>query len=260
MGRDLGHIVITGASAGIGEAIARAFAGTGQRLTLVARREAPMQALATELATSGTACKVIACDLADLDRATSWVADAEAAHGPIDVLVLNAGIQIVKRALSVTDAEAEAEMRLNLLAPQRLTRLVAPTMLARGGGTIVIISSMAGLTHTPGMADYSATKAGAAAYFETLRVELEGSGVNVVTVYPGPVATDMEVAARARLSEDFLTKNLPTGAPDELGRLVRRAVAKGDARLVYPKIYGITRYMRGASQWFTYRFAPKTRE
>lgn len=260
MSRDQGHIVITGASAGIGEGIARAFAGAGQRLTLVARRVPPMEALATELAGSGTACRVIGCDLSDLDKATSWVVEAEAAHGPIDVLVLNAGVQIVRRALSVTDAEAEAEMRLNLLAPQRLTRLVAPAMLARGGGTIVVIGSMAGLTHTPGMADYSATKAGVAAYFETLRVELEGSGVNVVTVYPGPVATAMETAARARLTEDFLSKRLPTGTPDELGRLVRKAVRHGDPRLIYPKIYGLTRYLRVPSQWATYRFAPKAKD
>jgi len=260
MGRDRGHIVVTGASAGIGEGIARAFAGPGQRLTLVARRVAPMEALAAELSAVGATCKVVGCDLSDLDRATSWVAEAEAAHGPIDVLVLNAGVQIVRRALSVTDAEAEAEMRINVLAPQRLTRLVAPGMLARGAGTIVIIGSMAGITHTPGMADYSASKAAVAAYFETLRVELAGSGVNVVSVYPGPVATAMETAARARLDEDFLSKKLPTGTPEELGQLLRRAVDKGEARLVYPKIYGITRYMRAPSQWMTFRFAPKAKD
>ncbi|MFO0750760.1 MAG: SDR family NAD(P)-dependent oxidoreductase [Myxococcota bacterium] len=256
---DRGHIVVTGASAGIGAAIVKAFGGDGQRLTLVARRRAPMEALAAEVATSGAACQVIEADLGDLDQATAWVDAAEAAHGPIDVLVLNAGVQIVKSALGVSDAEAEAEMRVNLLAPQRLARKVVPQMVARGRGTVVIVSSMAAITHTPGMADYSATKAGVAAYFETLRVELEGSGVNVVTVYPGPVDTDMARAAHDRLDGGFLTKSIPTGTPEGLGQLVRKAVARRSARIVYPRVYGVTRYLRVASQWATNRFAPKTK-
>lgn len=256
---DRGHIAVTGASAGIGASIVKAFAGDGQRLTLVARRRSAMEELATSLAPTGSSCQVLEADMNDLDQATAWTDAAEAAHGPIDVLVLNAGIQIVKSALAVTDAEAESEMRINVLAPQRLARKIAPGMVARGRGTIVIIASMAGLTHTPGMADYSATKFAVGAYFETLRVELRGTGVNVVTVYPGPVATDMEVAARSRLESSFLAKHIPGGTPDELGHLVRKAVRSASARIVYPRVYGMTRFFRVSSQWATNRFAPKTR-
>lgn len=256
---DRGHVAVTGASAGIGAGIVKGFAADGQRLTLVARRRAPMEALAAEVTALGASAKVIEADMNDLDAATAWVDEAEAAHGPIDVLVLNAGVQIVKAALNVSDAEAEAEVRINLLAPQRLARKIVPGMVSRGRGTVVIVASMASITHTPGMADYSATKSGVAAYFETLRVELKGTGVNVVTVYPGPVATDMETAARERLETSFLSKSIPTGNCDELARIVRKTVASGGARIVYPRLYGITRYLRVSSQWATNAFAPKTK-
>lgn len=257
---DRGHVAITGASAGIGHAVAKAFGGEGQRLTLVARRRAPMEALASELAATGASAQVFEADMGDLDSAVAWVDAAEAAQGPIDVLVLNAGIQIVKSALAVTDAEAEHELRVNVLAPQRLVRKVVPGMVARGRGTVVVMSSMAAIAHTPGMADYSATKAAVAAYFETLRVELAGTGVNVVTVYPGPVATEMERAARERLDEGFLSKAIPIGTPEGLGRLLRKTVRCGGARIVYPRVYGVTRYLRVTSQWATNRLAPKTRD
>jgi len=259
MKRTEGHIAITGASAGIGLAIARAFSRPPNRLTLVARRRAPMEALAAEARAAGVDTFVAEADMADLERCTEWVDEAERRQGPIDVLVLNAGIQKVGPALSFSVEEAEAQLRINVMAPLRLARKVAPAMVARGQGSIVIVSSMSGITHTPQMADYSASKAAVGAFFETLGVELAGTGVHVLTVYPGPVSTDMETAARARLEDGFLQRNIPTGTPDELAELVCKGLEKRSPRLVYPRVYEAARYARVTSQWLTNRLAPKSR-
>lgn len=254
-----GHIAITGASAGIGLAIAKRFARPGNSLSLVARRRALLESLAIEVEQAGAKAFVAEADLADLEQATRWIDAAEGAIGPIDVLVLNAGIQKVAPALSLSVEDSEAQLRVNVMAPLRQARLVAPRMVLRGQGTIVIVSSLAGLTHAPQMADYSATKAHVSAFFETLGAELRGTGVHVVTVYPGPVATDMEQAARGKLEDGFLQRNIPTGTADELASRIESAIERRDARVVYPKVYGATRFARAASQWLTYRLAPRAK-
>jgi short-subunit dehydrogenase len=251
------HVAITGASAGIGEALARAWMRPGHALTLVARREGPMEALRSEAESRGARGQVFAADMADLERATGWIDAAEAGQGPIDVLVLNAGIQHVARALDLDDAAVEHQLRVNTMAPLRLARRVAPGMVARGRGTIVVVSSVAGLTHTPMMADYSASKAAVAAFFETLRVELQGTGVHIVTVYPGPVATAMERAARDRIGDGLLQRTLPTGQPEVLATRIVEAVERRLPRVVYPSFYELSRLARTASQWLTWKLAPR---
>lgn len=248
------HVAVTGASSGIGEAIARAFAAKGDRVTLVARRRERLEALAAEL---GGAAFVAPADMADRDASVGWIAAAEAAHGPIDVAVLNAGIQYVEPALGVDDAREEAIFAVNLAAPLRIARRVVPPMVARGAGAVVVVASVAGLVNTPGMAHYNASKAGVAAWFETLRDELRGTGVHVCTVYPGPVATPMERAARDKIGPNTAADRLPTGTPEALAALVVKAVAKRTPRIVYPRVYGAMRYARVTSQWFTSRFAPR---
>ena len=248
------HVAVTGASSGIGEAIARAYAAAGARVTVVARRRDRLEALAADL---GAAVHVAPADMEDAAAAVGWIDAAEAAQGPIDVLVLNAGVQYVEPALGVDDARELAIMTVNLLAPLRIARRVAPAMAARGAGAIVVVSSIAGLVNTPGMAHYNASKAGVAAWFETLRDELRGSGVRVCTVYPGPVATAMETAAREKIGASAAADRLPTGTPERLAARVLKAVAKGSPRVVYPRIYGAMRYARITSQWFTSRFAPR---
>ena len=259
MKRTEGHIAVTGASAGIGMAIARSFAKKPNQLTVVARRRAPMEALAQDALAAGVPTFVAESDMADLEHCTDWVDEAESRQGPIDVLVLNAGVQKVGPALSFSVAESEAMLRINVMAPLRLARKVAPAMVARGRGTIVVVASLSGITYTPQMADYSASKAAVSAFFETLSVELKGTGVHVLTVYPGPVATDMEKAARANLEDGFLQRNIPTGTPEELALQVQSAILKEAPRLVYPKVYGAARFARVTTQWLTYRFAPRAK-
>lgn len=248
------HFAITGASSGIGEAFARKFGVAGNKVTLVARREELLNKLAGELEAETSLYKV---DLGVLDNVCSWVDAAEAALGPIDVLINNAGVQWVEPTLNITTERAELLMRLNVMAPLRLIRRVAPGMIERGSGHIVNVASLAAVTFAPGMADYSASKAALAAASETLNSELKPKGVHVLTVYPGPVRTAMERAARDKFTASKSVDALPTGTVEELADKVAKALQSRQVRLIYPGVYGITRHVRGFSQWVTNSFGPQ---
>lgn len=241
------HVVVTGASSGIGEAIAREYFARGAKVTLVARRREHLDKIAA--AGSGRA-HVVAADLADPDAAWAWLDESERALGPIDVLVNNAGVQIVKHAVETEWAEAERLLRLDLLVPLRLTTLVLRRMIPRGaGGTIVDIASMAALAPTPGMFFYNAAKGGLAAASESLRAEVKKHNIHVLTVYPGPVKSEMEAAGRAAYEDRATTRNVPTGTPEVLARMIADAVEKKRPRIVYPRLYGLARQFPNMTRW-----------
>ena len=249
------HVAVTGASSGIGEAIAREFAAHGAAVTLVARRRERLEVLAAELERA----HVVAHDLSDPERAADWIAGAEAALGPIDVLVNNAGIQIVSRTEEVDPGHGDKLLKLNVLAPMRLTLAVLPAMLARGAGTIVDVASLAALAPTPSMYHYNASKGALAAASESLRGELRGTGVHVVCVYPGPVKTAMADAAMASYGDVRAGQlaHMPTGDTATLARKVRRAVERREARVIYPGIYRLARWFPGTTRWVLDRLSPK---
>lgn len=250
------HVAITGASSGIGAALVREYARSGAQVTMVARRRPEMTALAAELGPRA-AVQLFAADLADVDTADAWIAPAEAAFGPIDVLVNNAGQQIVGPSEEQHFRDLETMIALNLRTPLKLTRALLPAMIARGGGTIVDVASVAGFAPTPGMWGYNATKAGLGAASESLRGELRGTGVHVVTVYPGPVDTPMARAGYAAYPPNPSVRLLPEGDADELARRVRAAVELRRARVVYPATYALSRHFPALTRWFLDRFTPR---
>jgi len=251
------HVAITGASSGIGEALAREYLGRGASLTLVARRRAKLEELA---AGQGDRCRVVEADLVEHERACDWIDAAEEALGPIDVLVNNAGVQIVARTVETSVEDGERMLRLNVLAPFRLTKRLLPGMIARGRGTIVDIASMAGIAPTPGMFYYNASKAALAAASESLRGELRGTGVHVMTVYPGPVRTAMEAAGRAAFVETAMMRVLtPVGDARVLARKIAAGVAAGRARIIYPASYGLSRHLPNLTRFVLDRFTPPRR-
>jgi len=138
------RVLVTGASRGIGEAIARRAAAAGARLALVARSEGPLKELAAQL--GGTAFPT---DLADADAVSGLIGRVEADGGPIDVLVNNAGIDLSGHFLSNSPADLEQIYRVNLLTPVHLCHQVLPGMLQRGRGHIVNVSSLAGIAVFP---------------------------------------------------------------------------------------------------------------
>lgn len=245
------HAVVTGASAGIGEAIARELARRGMRVTLVARREDALERLAAEL---GDGARALAVDLTR-DPA-DWLARARELHGPVDLLVNNAGVQVIAPSEAVDVTAGERSLLLNLQVPLRLTRAVLPAMLARGRGAIVNVASMAALAPTPGMTYYNASKAGLAGASEALRGELRGRGVNVVTVYPGIIETDMARAGLAAYERSPGLSLQPRGDAAVLARRIADAVEGGRARVIYPRLYVLARWFPTITRWVMDRFSP----
>lgn len=254
------HALVTGASAGIGRAIALDLARAGARVTLVARRRAALESLAEEILAEGLAAPfVLTPDLADdqVDGADGWLKRARAHAGDIDVLVNNAGVQVIGPTDAVDVEAGERSLRINLSVPLRLTRAVLPAMRAQGAGAIINIASMAALAPTPSMTYYNASKAGLAGASEALRGELRGTGVEVLTVYPGIIDTDMATAALRKYESSFALRLQPRGDVTTLARAVRRSVEGGRARLVYPRVNILARWFPGLTRWTLDNFSPR---
>jgi short-subunit dehydrogenase len=213
------NVFITGATGGIGSAIARELAGRGCVLTLTGRREADLERQVTGL---GPPTRGFAADLTDLAQVRDLINRAQ----PIDVLVANAGVEAPEDLATVDDAELEEAIRINLLAPAALARAALAPMKARGCGHIVFMSSVAGLAATPGNGTlYTATKWGLRGLGLALRQELHGTGVGVSTIFPGPVR-DAGMFAR---SDVALPAGAGTSSPLDVARAVARAVERNRA-------------------------------
>src|SRR5437868_1288653 len=138
----MAHVAITGASSGIGEALVREYARAGYAVTMVARRRELLESLARDV---GGKTHLVAADLSDAARALDWLAPAEAALGPIDVLINNAGVQYVEPTVDIDVTRARALLELDLIVPLALQNALLPQMLARNAGTIVNVSSLAAI-------------------------------------------------------------------------------------------------------------------
>ena len=248
------HVAITGASSGIGAALARELGRAGHTLTLVARRRTLLDDLAAEL---GNRTLVVEHDLANPDRATAWLATAEAANGPIDVLVNNAGMENTGPTVDADPAVCRKMIDLNLTTPLLLTRALLPAMTARGNGMIVNVASVAALVAPPMQAYYGASKAGLAMFSETLRGELAGTGVHVLTIYPGPVKTAMAEAAIDAFGGRDKVPPVPEGTPEELAQLIHKAMQRRSPRVIYPRMYTAARWLGPVARALVNRFAPR---
>jgi short-subunit dehydrogenase len=180
------RVLVTGASRGIGESLARSFAASGAKVALAARTEAALRSLADEI--GGTVHPVDLADPAQVATFVHWVEDEA---GPVDVLVNNAGIDITKSITDTTADELQRITQVNYLAPAELCRQAIPRMLRRGQGHIVNVSSLAGVAVFPGMVTYAATKAALSHFTSGLRADLKKLPVGTTLVELGPIPTDM---------------------------------------------------------------------
>ncbi|HKE75165.1 MAG TPA: SDR family NAD(P)-dependent oxidoreductase [Acidimicrobiales bacterium] len=210
--------IVTGASRGIGRAVAEAAATRGAKVGLIARSEDDLRYVAAGV----DGCYAVA-DVADPDALAAAIARLEGEQGPTDVLVANAGIGAYGAFADLTAEEAERIVRVNVLGTVHALRTVVPGMIERRRGHVVTIGSIAGRIGSPFEAIYSATKFAGVGLTEALAVELGPYGVGVSLVNPGPVATDFG-AARGHPYDRARPKPVPA---EEVARAVIRAV-EGD--------------------------------
>ena len=195
--------LVTGASGGIGAAIARGLHAQGCALVLAGRRREALDELAGEL---GERCAVVTGDIADADAAEALVTAAD----PVDILVNNAGITRDMLALRLKDADWQAVIDTNLGAAFRLSRAALKGMVKRRWGRIVNITSIVGVTGNPGQANYAAAKAGLIGMSKALAQEVAARGITVNCVAPGFIDTAMTQALDEK-QRDALLGRIPAG-------------------------------------------------
>ena len=181
--------IVTGASRGIGRAIAQALVDAGARVALIARREGPLRDLAAAM---GPRALPIVCDVSNpSDVSAALDVTAAAFGGASDILVNNAGAFTLMPLDTLDPSSFSTDLETNLVAPLRFVRALLPEMRARGSGDIVTIGSIADRAIFPGNAAYAASKHGVRAVHEVLRLETRGSGVRAMLISPGPADTPL---------------------------------------------------------------------
>jgi 3-oxoacyl-[acyl-carrier protein] reductase len=211
--------LVTGASGGIGAAIARSLHAQGAAVVLSGTRVEALTTLAAEL---GERAHVAAADLRDPAAPDALVAAAEAAAGPLDILVNNAGFTKDMLALRMKDEDWQSVLDVDLTAPFRLTRAALKGMLRRRAGRIIGISSIVGATGNPGQANYAAAKAGLVGMTKALAQEVGSRGVTVNIVAPGFIETPMTDVLNAE-QKTKLSAQIPLGRlgqPDDIAAAV----------------------------------------
>ena len=184
-------VLITGASSGIGAALARELASRGDTVGLVARREDRLAEVLEDCRTTSPDAAMWVADLAVPTAAARVAADALAAFGHVDVLVNNAAIPGVRHVTRVTPEEVEEVMQVNLHAPVRLTLALLPSMLERGVGTIVNVSSLGGRLGILRESAYCASKFALCGWSEAMALDLWDTPIQVRLIVPGPVDTEI---------------------------------------------------------------------
>jgi len=183
--------LVTGASSGIGEALALLLASRGATVGLVARRKDRLDRVLEQCRGTAPESRAWVADLADLDRAEQVALEAWGAFGGVDVLVNNAGMPKRRHVTRLTAAEVGHVLRVNFEAPVRMTLALLPRMLERDRGTIVNVSSLAGRLGVLHEAAYCASKSALCGWSEAMAIDLSGTGVRVRLVNPGPIDTEI---------------------------------------------------------------------
>jgi short-subunit dehydrogenase len=232
--------VVTGASSGIGWALAKALAREGCRVGLMARREEQLKLLAAGIAAAGGRAAFAVADVGDREAVVKAICSIRAELGPVDLMIANAGFGKPTMLNPVNIADVETTFRVNVLGVVYSFAAVMPEMLARKTGRLVAISSIAGYRGLPGESAYCASKAAVNAYLDGLRIHLRGTGVAAMTVCPGFVTTPMTAQMDPREMPGLMS------ADAAAGRIVR-AIKAGKKVYNFPwRIQLLTKLSRWA--------------
>jgi short-subunit dehydrogenase len=184
-------ILVTGASSGIGAALAPILAARGATVGIVARREDRLREVLARCREHAPESQLWTADLGDLERAEQVALEAWDAFGGLDALVNNAAIPKRTRVTELTPADVTHLMDVDFHSPVRMSLAVLPRMIERGSGTLLFVSSMGGRIPIPNEAAYNAAKFAMCGFAEAMAVDLGGTGVDVKLVLPGPIATEI---------------------------------------------------------------------
>lgn len=193
-------VLLTGASSGIGEALAIEIAKQDAIIGLLARREEMLRELAEKCEAVGGKARIFACDVVDADAVQKSADNLRNEFGKIDILIANAGISGKSKETQKIEAEAVKKViDINLIGAVNSVSAVLPQMLERGSGQLVAISSLAGFRGLPKSAAYCASKAGMTALFESIRLDVQHKGVSVTIIHPGFIKTPLTAGRKNKL-------------------------------------------------------------
>ncbi|CAN5179946.1 3-oxoacyl-[acyl-carrier-protein] reductase [soil metagenome] len=231
--------LVTGASGGIGGAIARSLHAQGAHVVLSGTREEALQTLAAEL---GGRTSVVAANLSDPEAVDGLVGRAEAEAGDLSILIANAGVTKDGLLLRMKDADWDSVLRINLESYFRLTRAAVKGMFKRRYGRIVGITSVVGVTGNPGQANYAASKAGMIGFSKSLAAEVGSRGITVNCVAPGMIASPMTDALNEQQRAGILSR-IPVGRLGEGAEIAAACVYLCSDEAVY--VSGQTLHVNG---------------
>lgn len=224
--------LVTGASSGIGAALARELANHGHDLAITARRAPELEALAAELGAVGAATTVMPKDLGVPGAARDLTAEIAARGLVVDVLVNNAGFGDVGSFVYEDPDRIDAMLGLNVAALTALTRAIVPGMVSRRRGRVMLVSSTAAFQPGPNMAVYCASKAYVLSFGEAIARELRGTGVTVTTLCPGATHSGFAEAARAECLPLFQSSFVPRMSSAQVASAGYRALMRGKPVLI----------------------------
>ena len=232
-------IFVTGASSGIGEAIARRLAAEGHHVVLTGRRIERLNEVVAELVRAGHSAEAHALDVADRAAVHAWADDVVADHGSVNVIINNAGVALMAPVAELTIEDFRWLMDINFWGVVHGTDAFLPHLKAAGSGHVVNISSVFGLMAIPSQAAYNASKFAVRGYTDALRIELEveGSQVSATTIHPGGIKTNIARDARGKADDPALRAEsersfdaVARTTPEKAARQILDAVEKNRRR------------------------------